>query len=141
LKTASVLFLAILSQAVGNVYLTRGMKAISVADSAEAARASLAVSRYLEAALRAATSAEIVLGTLCLIGFFILYSAVLSWADLSFVLPATAFGYVLNVGAGHYFLNEAVSPTRWIGSIIITLGVVFVSRSGPRSVQAMKGLQ
>jgi len=62
--------------------------------------------------------------------FFALYSAALSWADLSFVLPATAFGYVLNVWAGHYFLNESVSPARWVGAIVITLGVVMVSRSG-----------
>jgi drug/metabolite transporter (DMT)-like permease len=73
------------------------------------------------------------LGTLLLIVFFVLYSAALSWADLSFVLPATAFGYVLNVAAGYYFLNESVSPARWAGSVVITLGVFLVSRSGVRS--------
>ena len=57
-----------------------------------------------------------------LIVFFALYSAALSWADLSFVLPATAFGYVLNVAAGYYFLNETVSPIRWAGAVIITAG-------------------
>jgi len=74
------------------------------------------------------------LGTALLIVFFVLYSAALSWADLSFVLPATAFGYVLNVAAGHYFLNESVTPTRWAGSVVITLGVFLVSRSGVRSI-------
>jgi drug/metabolite transporter (DMT)-like permease len=74
-------------------------------------------------------------GTLLLIVFFALFSAALSWADLSFVLPATAFGYVLNVAAGYYFLNETVSPRRWAGAVIITLGVLFVSRSGHRTVE------
>ena len=60
---------------------------------------------------------------------FVLHAAVLSWADLSFVLPATAFGYVLNVACGYYFLHEAVTPARWLGALCIGLGVVCVSRS------------
>jgi len=43
---------------------------------------------------------------------------------------------VLNVAAGHYFLDEKVTSARWIGSAIIMLGVVFVSRSGDRTVEA-----
>ena len=78
-------------------------------------------------------------GTLLLIVFFVLYSAALSWADLSFVLPATAFGYVLNVAAGHYFLGELVSNRRWAGAVIITLGVLFVSRSGQRTGETPPG--
>ncbi len=78
-------------------------------------------------------------GTLLLIVFFVLYSAALSWADLSFVLPATAFGYVLNVAAGHYFLGELVSNRRWGGAVIITLGVLFVSRSGQRTGETPPG--
>jgi drug/metabolite transporter (DMT)-like permease len=65
--------------------------------------------------------------------FLYCFSAALSWADLSFVLPATAFGYVLNVAAGYYFLGETVSTRRWAGAVIITLGVLFVSRSGDRT--------
>jgi len=67
--------------------------------------------------------------------FFVLFSAALSWADLSFVLPATAFGYVLNVAAGNYFLGESVSTSRWAGAAIITLGVLFVSRSGQQAAE------
>jgi len=77
-------------------------------------------------------------GTLLLIVFFVLFSAALSWADLSFVLPATAFGYVLNVAAGNYFLGESVSNRRWAGAAIITLGVLFVSRSGERAADTKR---
>jgi drug/metabolite transporter (DMT)-like permease len=124
MKTAAVLILAITAQAIGNVYLTKAMKAITVASSGV---------DLMSIATRAATSPMLWLGTLLLIVFFVLYSAALSWADLSFVLPATAFGYVLNVAAGYYFLNESVSPARWAGSVVITLGVFLVSRSGVRS--------
>lgn len=125
MKTAAVLIIAIISQAIGNVYLTKGMKAVTAAGADDA---------LMSTALRAAGSPTLWLGTALLIVFFALYSASLSWADLSFVLPATAFGYVLNVAAGHYFLNESVSPARWAGSAIITLGVFLVSRSGVRTI-------
>lgn len=125
MKTAAVLTIAIISQAIGNVYLTKGMKAVKAASIDDA---------LMSTALRAAGSPTVWLGTALLIVFFALYSAALSWADLSFVLPATAFGYVLNVAAGHYFLNESVTPARWAGSAIIMLGVVLVSRSGVRTI-------
>lgn len=125
MKTAVVLIVAIISQAIGNVYLTKAMKAVTTAGSSD---------DLVSMALRAAGNPTLWLGTALLIVFFALYSAALSWADLSFVLPATAFGYVLNVAAGHYFLNETVSPARWAGSAIITLGVFLVSRSGVRTI-------
>ena len=130
MKTAVVLVLAILSQAVGNVYLTKGMKALASAPVAGAPEAGSWVS-VLRAGIQ---SPELWVGTVFLIGFFVLFSAALSWADLSFVLPATSFGYVLNVACGHYILNESVSQKRWVGAIVITLGVVLVSRSGSRTV-------
>lgn len=125
MKTATVLIVAIISQAIGNVYLTKAMKAVTTVGSSD---------DLVSMALRAAGNPTLWLGTALLIVFFALYSAALSWADLSFVLPATAFGYVLNVAAGHYFLNETVSPARWAGSAIITLGVFLVSRSGMRTI-------
>ena len=124
MKTATVLIIAIVSQAIGNVYLTKAMKAVTTAGTDD----------LISTALRAAGNPTLWLGTALLIVFFALYSAALSWADLSFVLPATAFGYVLNVAAGHYFLNESVSPARWAGSAIITLGVFLVSRSGVKTI-------
>src|SRR5262245_52238017 len=130
MKTAAVLIIAIVAQAVGNVFLTRGMKAVTAAPEG-----SSFLAQTLHTALHAAQNPEIWLGTALLIIFFALYSAALSWADLSFVLPATAFGYVLNVAAGHYFLSESVTPARWAGSVIITLGVFLVSRSGVRTIE------
>ena len=125
MKTAIVLIIAIFAQTAGDVYLTKGMKAIVLEDAG--------LPQLLAIALQIAQSPQVLIGTALLIMFFALYSAVLSWADLSFVLPATAFGYVLNVAAGYYFLNETVSPVRWAGAAIITLGVVFVSRSEERT--------
>jgi drug/metabolite transporter (DMT)-like permease len=135
MKTAAVLIIAIVAQAAGDVCLTKGMKAIaSPATSSGESLASL--SQVVHIALQAMQSPMVWVGTLMLIVFFVLFSAALSWADLSFVLPATAFGYVLNVAAGYYFLGETVTNRRWAGALIITLGVLFVSRSGDRTGEA-----
>lgn len=134
MKTAVVLIIGIVTQVAGDVCLTRGMKSLASLDAgAGGLSESLAQGTHL--ALQAAQSPNILVGTLLLIVAFALLSAALSWADLSFVLPATSFGYVLNVAAAWYFLNESVSRTRWAGAVIITLGVLFVSRSGHRTVQ------
>jgi len=84
MKTAAVLIIAIVAQAVGNVFLTRGMKAVTAAPDNSGF---LAQSLYV--ALQAAQNPEIWLGTVLLIVFFALYSAALSWADLSVVLSVT----------------------------------------------------
>lgn len=135
MKTAIVLITAIFAQAAGDVFLTKGMKSLASLD-ASGGGLSESISQASHIAFQALQSPMIWIGTLLLIVFFALFSAALSWADLSFVLPATAFGYVLNVAAGYYFLNESVSPRRWAGAVIITLGVLFVSRSGHRTVEA-----
>jgi len=52
--------------------------------------------------------------------------ALLSLADLSFVLPLTATGYILSALLGKMFLNEQVSLNQWLGTLLIFLGVVLV---------------
>jgi uncharacterized membrane protein len=69
-------------------------------------------------------------GIALLIGFFASYLTALSWADLTFVLPATAFGNVIVVVISKFWLQESVSFERWAGVILITLGVSFVAQ-GP----------
>ena len=69
-------------------------------------------------------------GIILLIGFFAAYLTALSWADLTFVLPATSFGYVVIALLSKFWLHEPVSPSRWAGILLITLGVGFVTH-GP----------
>ena len=62
--------------------------------------------------------------------FFCSYLSALSWADLTYVLPATALSYVLMALLAKLFLNEHVTVSRWLGIALITAGVGFVA-SGP----------
>ena len=72
----------------------------------------------------------IALGIALLIGYFASYLTALSWADLTFVMPATALGNVFVALLAHYWLREQISWMRWMGIVMITVGVAFVA-NGP----------
>jgi uncharacterized membrane protein len=124
MKTAIVLALAILAQAAGDTLLSKGMRQTASLDRS-----------WFAMLLQAAANPAIWLGTALVTTFFLLYTASLSWADLSFVLPATSLGYVVNVAFAHHFLNEQVSPSRWVGTLLISVGVIIVSRSGTKTTE------
>jgi len=69
-------------------------------------------------------------GILLLLAFFAAYTSALSWADLTYVLPATSLGYVLVALVGKFAFHETISPARWLGIALITAGVGFVA-AGP----------
>ena len=77
----------------------------------------------------------IALGIALLIVFFASYLTALSWADLTFVLPATAFGYVIIALLSKFWLHETISLERWSGIVLITLGVGFVAQGPARTEQ------
>ncbi len=72
----------------------------------------------------------VALGTILLIGFFASYLTALSWADLTYVLPATSLGYVVLALLAQFVLHEQVSLTRWLGIVLVSGGVMVVTR-GP----------
>src|ERR1700739_476204 len=80
--------------------------------------------------LLAITNPYVALGILLLLGFFACYMTALSWADLTYVLPATSLGYVLIALIGKFLLHEDVTLTRWLGILLISGGVGFVA-GGP----------
>src|SRR5258708_40116484 len=70
-------------------------------------------------------------GIALLIGFFSSYLTALSWADLTYVLPATAFGNVIVALLSRFWLHEPISFQRWLGIVLITVGVGFVAHGPP----------
>lgn len=80
----------------------------------------------------------VALGILFLLAFFSCYMSALSWADLTYVLPATSLSYVLVALVGRFRLHEAISPTRWLGIALIATGVGFVA-AGPSVTRRHRG--
>ncbi len=70
------------------------------------------------------------LGIVLLLGFFASYMSALSWADLTYVLPASSLGYVLLAVIARFALHERVSLMRWLGITLVSSGVGFVT-TGP----------
>ena len=103
----------------GDVLLKRGMQDVGPIDL-----------HHPQALLGALTNPWILIGILCLTCFFASYLTALSWADLSYVLPATALGYVVLALLSKYFLHEQISNLRWAGVLLISCGVGWVTR-GP----------
>jgi uncharacterized membrane protein len=85
---------------------------------------------HLEGVVFAILNPWVAVGILLLLAFFATYMTALSWADLTFVLPATSLGYVLLALVAKFVLHEQVSPLRWLGIALISGGVGFVA-GGP----------
>lgn len=110
-RTTALLVIVILANVAGNFALTWGMK--------NAPAGSGPIAPLLEPAA--------IGGIALLIFWTALRMKLLEVADLSFVLPVTAVGYVLNTIAGAVFLHEHVSPQRWTGTLLIVAGAALTS--------------
>jgi hypothetical protein len=114
-----ILGLVALSAPLGDTCLSRGMTYLPPISLAHPA-----------SLIGAVFTPWIAAGIALLIGFFASYLTALSWADLTFVLPATAFGNVIVALLSKFWLHEPISLERWAGIVLITLGVGFVAH-GP----------
>lgn len=123
-KTFILLALMVTFGSVGDILLSQGMKRLGGLHSwaPEAAITFFA---------RAFDSGIVWLAITLLILFLVSYMVVLSWADFSYVSPASAIGYVLVALMGYFFLGEHVPTTRWIGVGLICLGVIVVGGTHP----------
>jgi len=111
-KTRVFAVIVILSNALGNFFLDRGMRG----------RITTTPLEYVTAIL----TPWVMLGITLLILWLLSRMALLSWADLSFVLPVTSLGYVASTILGRFFLNEHITPHRWAGTLLIVAGTVLV---------------
>lgn len=114
-----VLAAVTLTSACGDTFLSRGMKSLGPVSL-----------HHPLALIHAVFSPWVAVGIVFLIGFFASYMASLSWADLTYVLPASSLGYVIMTLLARFWLGEHVSTLRWLGVVFITAGVGFVTR-GP----------
>jgi len=114
-----ILLCVMLTASVGDTLLSHGMSQVGPV--------SFSNLHLLFTALR---NPWVIAGILLLLGFFASYLTALSWADLTFVLPSTAFGYIVVALLAHFWQHEHISVSRWIGILLIVCGVGFVA-NGP----------
>jgi len=124
LKTWSVLLFFLALKAAGNSWMAWGMKQVPE-------RMSMDPALYLRAML----NPFVAMGIAALILALLTRMALLSLADLSYVLPVTAIGYVIAVFLGKVFLHEAVSSQRWMGALLIFGGALLVGSTSRNTTQ------
>jgi drug/metabolite transporter (DMT)-like permease len=114
-----ILAIVTLTSALGDTFLAVGMKQLGPVSL-----------HHLSTLLVALKLPWVLAGIVLLIGFFASYLTALSWADVTFVLPATSFAYVVVALVSRFWLHEQITPARWLGIFCIVAGVGFVTR-GP----------
>jgi len=120
LKTRFFTLLVVLTSVCGNFSLGWGMRQVG-------RLVTVSPLAYVQAVF----NPWVALGISLLILWLFSHMTLLSWADLSYVLPVTSIGYVLSALAGKLFLHEAISRWRWAGILLIMAGVALVARTAP----------
>jgi drug/metabolite transporter (DMT)-like permease len=127
-RTQILVGVVVVTNVIGNVSLSRGMHQVG---------------RIISASpldyLRAFANPWTILGICILVVWMLTDLALLSRADLSFVLPVTASAYVLVAISGHFLLHDHISWERWTGIVLITVGVVLAEETPDRTTPARGG--
>lgn len=127
-KTALLILMMVTFGPLGNTFLSKGMKSIGPLTIR-------AVPDLPHILYQIFSSGAIWLGMGCLLMFLVSYMLVLSWADYSYVQPASSFAYGVIALWGHFLLHETVTPIRWLGVLTICAGVFVVGYTHPRTTE------
>ena len=122
MKTLVLVLIATVFGGTGHVLLSKGMRSVGDLTEAPAAHVGGMVAR-------AVSNPWLLLGVALQASFFFLYLTLLSRADVSKVLPMTAFDYIVVAVLAHLLLAESITPARWTGIGFIVAGVALVSRT------------
>jgi uncharacterized membrane protein len=127
LKIFILLFAVVFFNAVGNLSLAWGMRHVP---------GTMALNPL--GYLRAMTNPYVSSGMVLLVCWLLARMTLLSWADLSFVLPLTGLGYILAAVFGKMFLHESITVAHWIGTMLIFGGTVMVGSTEQQTGAARK---
>lgn len=122
LKATLALLLAVTAAGLGNLCLAKGMQAVGPLES-------WAVPYLWDYFVTSFSNPWVVLGIFLELAYFLLWLVVLAVADVSWAVPMNAVEYLFVALLAVFWLGEAVSPSRWAGIVLITLGVFFLMRS------------
>ncbi len=116
-----LILLGVLLNAAAQIVLKQGMRTIG--------HFAFALENLLPITLKAAMNPFIVTGLLCYVVSVAVWLMVLSRVEVSFAYPLLSIGYIVAAAAGWTFFDEALGPGRWLGILVICLGVYLVTRS------------
>lgn len=119
-RLLTILFIALIFEAIGVVFLSRGLKEIGNLEQVSVA----GVARLVGAGV---TNPHILLGVFFEALFFVGLLMLMSKADVSFVWPLTSLSFVVTTIAAKMYLHEQVAPLRWSGVCLIMMGAAIIT--------------
>ena len=132
--TVVIMFIAVTAVTVGDLFMSYAMKKLGPLELKSlkpwwsgAATISDLGSEIYQLGWAIFSQAYVWVAIAFMLTFLILWMVALSWSDLTFVMPLTALTYVMNAIMVGPFLGETVTPLRWVGTLLIAVGVGLVT--------------
>ena len=126
-RLLTILFVALICEGIGVVFLSRGLKEIGEVKQ-------MSVAEVGQLVLRGVTNSHIVRGVFFEALFFVGLLMLMSKADVSFVWPLTSLSFVVTTIAAKIYLHEQISPARWFGVCLIMLGAALITATEKRKI-------
>lgn len=120
-KDAFLLLITVLLNVVGQLAMKKGMSVVGVV--------TFEMDRLATTMAKALSNGYVLSGIAAYGLSAILWLILLSRLDLSYVYPVISLGYVLVVLVSWAVLKEEVPLLRWLGVLVICVGVYLVGRS------------
>ena len=118
MRTIVCLGILVMAGTAGDLALARAMKCVGHVD--------LTPSCILRGVIGGFRQAWLWIGVTLHMAAFVSFLALLSWADVSVVVPASALSYITGVAGAKLFLREQINHDRWVGVVLIAVGVALV---------------
>lgn len=122
MRTAIIIAVIVLADSAHDIFLTRGMKQVGEVST-------IRPKGLLRIMHRVLNNRNFLTGFFFTVIYFFGFLTALSWADLSFVFPATSLVYVTSTLGARFILRERITPQRWAGVVLICIGVALTALS------------
>ena len=120
MKTAVIIAIIVLADSAQDIFLTRGMRQVGEVST-------MRPKGLLRIAYKVLNNRNFLTGFFFTVVYFFGFLTALSWADLSFVFPATSLVYVTSTLGARFILRERITPRRWAGVVLICIGVALTA--------------
>jgi len=120
MKTALMVTIIVFGTAASDVLIARGVRQVKRLSVFKLSEITVIARRIL-------SNVSLLSGVLMAAASFFAFLIVLSWADLSLVLPATSLSYVIATVGSKIILRERINRLRWTGTFFVCAGVALIS--------------
>jgi drug/metabolite transporter (DMT)-like permease len=119
-KLVLILLVALVFEAIGVIYLSRGLRQVGAVSEVN-------LPQIVRVVQRGAANPNILMGIFFEAIFFAGLLVLMSKSDVSFIWPLTSLGFVITTLAAKLFLHEQVSTIRWAGVLLIMIGAALIT--------------